>query len=472
MNSLQILVLVPAFLLAIILTWLVVGNRIRAQLSSQIEAARSAQGEAEKRSAGVHASLESMTTYLEQLKREQIELHQRVEQERAERVRAETRLSSVQEQLSSERELLREAESRLGQSFTVLAGEALERNSRTLLEKANQILRQSLTEAQGDLGKREEAIKGLVQPLTDSLTRFDAKVSQLEKGRVEGESALASQVVSLTESQKALREETGRLVSALRRPEVRGRWGEMTLRRVVELAGMSSHCDFTEQVSVNVIQGRQRPDMIIHLPGGREVIVDAKVSLDAYLDATNASSDEERSLAMQRHAEQVRDHVRNLAKKQYWDAIPEATDYVVMFIPGEAFFGAAVDARPDLIEEGLEKQVVIATPSTLIALLRAIAYGWRQQEVARNAREISDLGRELHERIGKLASYLEQIGAGITAAGKAYNDAVGSLERRVLPTARRFRDLGVGAPAQIPELTSLDWNQRRMIAPELQDDAS
>ncbi len=260
-----------------------------------------------------------------------------------------------------------------------------------------------------------------------------------------------------------LRQETSRLTQALRRPEVRGRWGELTLRRVVELAGMSEHCDFAEQVTVDSEGGHQRPDLIVHLPGERELVVDAKVALDAFLDALEATSEEERNDALRRHAAQVRAHMAALARKSYWEQFPKAPEYVVMFIPGESFFAAAADVDRGLIEDALNKRVILTTPVTLIALIRAVAYGWRQEQVAENARQISDLGRELYERLVTWAEHLAKLGKGLNRAVHAYNDAVASLNSRVLVSARRFQELGAaGADKQLPRPEPVDALARKI----------
>jgi DNA recombination protein RmuC len=241
----------------------------------------------------------------------------------------------------------------------------------------------------------------------------------------------------------------------------------MTLRRVVELAGMSEHCDFAEQVTVDAGEGRQRPDLIVRLPAGREIVVDAKVSLEAYLDAVAADTDEKRKVAMARHAAQIRTHMNTLADKRYWTQFTRAPEFVVMFIPGESFFGAAVDTDTTLIEDGLEKSVVLATPTTLIALLRAVAFGWRQEQVARNSQEISDLGRQLYERMRTLAEHLAEVGKGLEKANAAYNNAVGSIESRILPAARRFKELGAATGEDLPLLEAIDTAPRGLSAPEL-----
>ena len=286
---------------------------------------------------------------------------------------------------------------------------------------------------------------------------------------MEAYSGLTEHLKTLSSTQQQLQKETANLVTALRKPQVRGRWGEMTLRRVVELAGMSEHCDFAEQVTTDIEDGRQRPDLIVRLPADREIVVDAKVPLEAYLDAVAADTEDARKEAMTRHASHVRAHMNALADKRYWAQFTKAPEFVVMFIPGESFFGAAVDAEHSLIEDSLEKRVVLATPTTLIALIRAIAYGWRQEQIVKNTQEISDLGKQLYDRMKILVEHISDIGKGLEKANNSYNSAVGSMETRVLPSVRRFKELGAASSADIPIVKVVEITPRMLIAPEIKD---
>ncbi|HUO20401.1 MAG TPA: DNA recombination protein RmuC, partial [Steroidobacteraceae bacterium] len=316
---------------------------------------------------------------------------------------------------------------------------------------------------------REAAIAQLVLPLRASLERTEAQVQALEHERREAFAALRTQIEALSGGQAQLSRETRNLVTALRRPEVRGRWGELTLRRLVELAGLTEHCDFTEQLRVTTPEGALRPDLVVHMPDARDLVIDAKAPLDAYLAALEATSDEERALALKRHAQQVEARVRELASKAYWSQFERSPEFAVLFLPGDQFLSAALAERPELLENALTQSVVITTPSTLIALLKTVAYGWRQSEVAHNAAVIRDLGQELYRRLATFDGHLARMGQRLTAAVEAYNAAVGSLERQVLPQARRFTELGVTADAPLAVLEQVTQLARKQDAPALAD---
>ena len=382
-------------------------------------------------------------------------LRLRLEKEQREHAEASARLEAARQNLEDQRRLLDDASADLSRTFETLSGDALRRSNEEFL-----------TLAEERLGHRQKEIDASVTPLKDALARYEAGIRELEQARDQAYGGLRSEVETLARLSERLRGETGNLVTALRSPQVRGRWGEITLHRVVELAGLTSHCDYVEQVTVEGDDGGLRPDMVVHLPGGRDIVVDAKVPLAAYLEAVGATSDAERASALSRHAKQVREHMTALAAKAYWEQFASTPELVVMFIPGESFVGAAAEADPALIEDGMAMKVVVATPTTLIALLRAIAYGWRQEQVAANAEQIRSLGNDLYNRLRTLAGHFDSLGGALSRAVNAYNGFVGSMETRVLPAARRFRDLGATASEEIPPLPAVEQAPRQPDAPE------
>jgi len=352
-------------------------------------------------------------------------------------------------------------------TFASLSAEALRQNNQSFLTLAQTKLGEFQLSASSDLEKRQKAVGDLVRPIHDALLRVDGKLHEVEKDRIASYAGLVEQVKSMARTQQALQTETGNLVKALRAPQVRGRWGEIQLRRVVEMAGMLDYCDFVEQARVETEDGRLQPDLVIRLPGDKTIVVDAKAPMAAYLDASDGNCEESaRELLLKKHARQVRDHMVKLGGKAYWNQFQPAPDFVVMFLPGETFFSAACQQDHSLIEFGVGEQVIPASPTTLIALLRAIAYGWRQESIARNAQDISKLGRELYERLGNMAGHFEDMRKALVRTVDSYNDAIGSLEGRVLVSARRFRDLGISGE-ELPEAQTVQLGSRRLNAPEL-----
>jgi DNA recombination protein RmuC len=377
------------------------------------------------------------------------------------------RLSSERAAAADKLATVQDAQAKLENAFRALSAEALQTNNRVFLDLAKTALGQFQESARGDLAGRQQAIDELVKPLRESLIKVDSSVRSLEVGRAAAYSALHEQVKSLAETQKTLQAETGNLVKALRAPATRGRWGEMHLRKAVEMAGMIEHCDFSEQKTFDGEDGRLRPDMIISLPGGRRIVVDSKTPLAAYLDAVEADCETVRAAQMRAHAGQVRSHVTKLSSRSYWAQFDPAPDFVVAFLPGESFFGAALQQDPTLIDFGVEHRVLLTTPTTLIALLKAVAYGWRQEKLASNAQEISQLGREIYTRLAKLATHFVKLGEHLDRTTKTYNEAAATLESRVLVTARKIRDKGATTAAEIPAMETLDRAPRPLTAPEL-----
>ncbi|MBN1546211.1 MAG: DNA recombination protein RmuC [Syntrophaceae bacterium] len=453
-----------------ILAWFIAAGRVGKKLGLRLEESERRANTAEGKILGLEGTVAEVRAQNQKTSEDIGNIRSKLEAEQEARVKAETQLVETVQRLREERELLDEAKSKLTDTFKAVAGDTLDTSTNAFLKLARETFERILTEARGDLGKRQEAIQGLVNPLSESLKLFEVHIRDIEKNRQEAYSGLTEHLKSLSTAQQQLQKETANLVTALRKPQVRGRWGEMTLRRVVELSGMSSHCDFAEQVTADSDGNKQRPDLIVRLPSDREIVVDAKVPLEAYLDAVSADSEESRKDAMSRHASHVRNHMNALAAKQYWAQFSRAPEFVVMFIPGESFFGAAVDADHSLIEDGLEKRVVLATPTTLIALLRAVAYGWRQEQVAKNAQEISDLGKQLYERMRTLVEHITEVGKGLVKANTAYNSAVGSMEARVLPAARRFKELGSASGNEIPLAQPIETTPRTLIAPDFTEE--
>jgi len=447
------------------LTWLVC-KRAQSDLIVRSGDANQKIADAESKAASAGAIVEVVRRQSEEACRKvEIDLQElrvQLSSESEARVRAETEKKGLVQRLEDEKRLLSEAKEKLTDTFTALASTTLENSNKAFLSLAKESFDKVLMEAKGDLGKREAAINGLVKPLAESLKMFEEHVHTLENTRQHAYTTLESHLKGLSESQAKLQKETTNLVTALRTPQIRGRWGEMTLKRVVELAGMSDHCDFTEQISVSTDQGRIRPDMVVHLPAEREVVVDAKVSLEAYLDTLAAESEQGRKNALARHAIQIRSHMLALSAKTYWEQFDKAPEFVVMFIPGESFFAAAADADHQLIEDGMKKRVVLATPTTLIALLHAVSYGWKQENIDKNAQVISELGKQLYERMRTLAGHISDIGNGLTKANGAYNSAVGSLENRILPAARRFKELGAASGDEITVIEPIDTQPRQL----------
>ncbi|MGH9087876.1 MAG: DNA recombination protein RmuC [Acidimicrobiales bacterium] len=384
-----------------------------------------------------------------------------------------------QARLSSELDLARrladeraaaweEDRQRLVGSFAELSGKALEQNSERFLALADQRLRQAQESAAGDLTKRQDAIDQLLQPFRETLTKYEESLQKLEVTREGAYRELTTRVTQLGQSQEQLQKETRQLVTALRSPQTRGRWGEVQLRRVVEMAGMLRHCDFDEQVHTDGDDGPLRPDMVVHLPGGGKIVVDAKVPLDAFLRAIETEDDDERKVLMVAHARQLRDHVNQMTKREYWRHVGSSAEQVVVFVPGDSLLSAAYEHDTTLQEHAMANGVLLTTPMMLIALLRTVAYGWRQEVLADNAREVQKLGAELYDRLRRMGGYLSKLQRSLTGTVEAFNQTVGSLESRVLVTARKFPELGAGLDAEeLQAVSPVEAAPRLLQAPEL-----
>jgi DNA recombination protein RmuC len=399
-----------------------------------------------------------------EMERELVSVRAQLAQQQAENAALMAGNAGVEATLESERrnteeklQLLAAASEELKTQFTALASAALESSNASFLQLAKGTLEKYQSEARGELEKREKAVETIVIPVAESLKQVEEHVRQLEKSRAEAYGSLTTQVASLLETQKALQSETGNLVKALREPQARGRWGELQLRRCLELAGMLDYCDFLEQVSVNSEERMRRPDVVVKLPGEKNIVVDAKVPLAAYLAALEAPDDATRSVRLADHARQVRQHIDNLSAKSYWNQFEPTPEFVVLFLPGEVFFRAAMDADAEIMEYGVGRRVMVTSPITLIALLRAVAYGWNQKNLAESARKISEAGKTLYQRLTVMAGHFDDLGKRIGGTVESYNKAVGSMERSVFPVARRLPELDRSLAADdLPDLHQVD----------------
>jgi len=428
---------------------------------AQTAAARARLDEASRRTDGLEQSLADRDRALG-------ERQQTLGQAREESARLAAELDAERRGAAEKLAALDRAGAQLREAFAALSAEALRQNNQSFLELARASLGEFQKQASTDLDGRQKAIAEVLQPVRESLARVDRQLQEVEKQRAGSYAALIEQLGGLARAQHELQTGTSNLVKALRSSNVRGYWGEIQLRRVVELAGMVEHCDFVEKEVASTDEGgRRMPDLVVHLPGDRQIIVDAKVPTDAFMQAIEADRDEERDARLKDHARQVKAHVTGLSAKAYWDQFQPTPEFVFMFLPGEGLLEAALRADPSLIEFGLAKRVILATPLTLIALLRAVAYGWQQQQIALNAQEISEQGQQLYDRLRLLGEHFEALGDSLMRSVDAYNKAVGSLESRVLVTARRLKDLGVRSVEALPEPETIDLTARAPRAPEL-----
>jgi DNA recombination protein RmuC len=462
---------VVAFALGILLTWILMRQKQRIAVADAEAVLNSQIAELSQ----TLAAAETKISRLPELEMAAGTKEQEARAYRDQHVRATARIAALETQLEQERKItaekmavLDEAQARFSDAFKALSAEALRHNNSSFLELAKSTLEKTQEGAKGDLAQRQEAIDALVRPMRESLDKVDSKIHDLEKARTGAYEALRTQVQALADTQNHLRSETGNLVRALRAPAVRGRWGEVQLRRVVELAGMVAHCDFIEQPTLQSEDGRLRPDLVVHPPGGKTIVVDAKTPLNAYLEALEAPDDETRLRFLDQHAAQVRSHIEKLSRKAYAEQFDDAPDFIVLFLPGEVFFSAALERDPTLIEYGADKKIILATPTTLIGLLMAICYGWQQEKLASNAREISQLGSELYKRFADMSAHFGRLGKSLNSSVDAFNKAAGNIETRVLVTARKFKELGAAPMGlDIEMLPQVEQIARELQAPEL-----
>jgi len=419
-----------------------------AGLQTDLNALRRDLLEASQKKAAAESRLEQLTVLQTSLtdKESKIDaLHITISELKERHAELSTTIENERKNFAEKSALLQDIRSNLTETHKTISADALQQNNRAFIDLAQTTFSKYMDSARTDFDSRSKAVGETIKPLKESLDRYERQIQAMEKSRENAYGGLSKQVESLMLSQEMLQKETGKLVTALRVPHVRGRWGEITLRRVAEMAGMQSHCDFYEQSSAQSDEGLLRPDMVVHLPGKRHIVIDAKVPLVAYLEALEAETEEDREDKLSTHARHVATHIKNLARKAYWKQFDSTPEFVVLFIPGENFFSAAVSHNPKLIERGVEDGVVLATPTTLISLLKTVAFGWQQEKMAENARRISELGTELFERISTMGRHINSLGRDIERAAGSYNKVVGSLERRVLSSARKFKELGISS---------------------------
>lgn len=377
-----------------------------------------------------------------------------------------TRLDIEQQNNLEKIQSLESARIQLTETFTALSSKALKDNNEEFLKLAQENLKQYQAQAVNELDKKEKSIEHLLTPIKETLSKTEEQFRNIEKERKESQGALHKHLESMAQTQSTLQDETRKLVTALRRPEVRGQWGEMTLKRLAELAGMVEHCDFYEQEHVRTDDGGLRPDMIVRMPDGREIVVDVKTPLDAYISAIEAVDDTERQIHLTRHTKNVKQRINELADKAYWQQFKNAPDFVVLFIPGDQFLSAALDQEPGILENALARQVILATPTSFVALLRAVGYGWRQEQLAENAEHIKTVGEELYGRLQTFTEHLQKLGKSLDSGMKHYNSAVGSFDSRVLPSARKFNEMGISTDKKIVQPRQVETAARQIEADE------
>ncbi|MEC4685761.1 MAG: DNA recombination protein RmuC [Nitrospirota bacterium] len=423
--------------------------------------------------AGIREGLKASEARIEELRSGILEKDRLIDEirneltaERTQRVEAATKLESSEKSLTEQKNLLETMKKELTDTFNALSSAALKSSSEDFLRLATEQLGKVAAETKGKLGEHQASINGLVKPLHEALRKYEAHIHSLESSRRQDYGSLNQQIKTLMTTHQQLQQETSKLVTALRKPQVSGSWGQLSLKRTAELAGMSANCDFFEQESVSTETGKLRPDMIVRLPNEREIVVDAKAPVDAYLKVISSTTEAERETALTNYVSQVRAHMNALGSKSYWDQFKKSPEMVVMFLPGESFFSAALEHDPALIEDGSIKKVILATPTTFIALLKAIAYGWQQAELTKHAQEISKLGKELYERFAVAMEHFSKTGTHLEKAVESYNYGVRSVESRLLHSVRRFKELGISSRKEVPVLEEIDERPRGIDIPE------
>ncbi len=441
------------------------------QIQQDAQAIQNQYFELSKAHASAQAGLSQMDAAQKKLEENNAEiraLNLQISDYRKRLAEMETLMESQRKSFDEKTALFEDLKTRMIDTFKSLSSRVLQENNQSFMDLAGQMFARYMESARHDLEVREKAVQEMVRPVAEALEKYDQQVRAMESARQKAYGELSQQVISLAQTQNELQRETGKLVNALRMPHVRGRWGEITLRRVVELSGMQNRCDFFEQQTSQMQESQSRPDMIICLPGDRKIIVDSKVPINAYLDAVSAETREQADEMLERHARHVLTHIQQLAKKEYWAQFTPTPEFVVLFMPGENFFSAALSKIPSLIEDAAGKGVILATPTTLISLLKAVSYGWKQETAAENAKAVAELGNELYNRLSSMADHINNLGKDLNKCVESYNRAVGSLEHRVLPAARKFQDMGVVVKGGkiLTELTAVDKHTKMMGVPE------
>lgn len=464
MTTAAILVAIVALAIGLAIGWLFARARVATGYESQLRSLDAAKAAAESSATEVRRQSDTLRSEVAQVRT-------RIEQESNLRAAAEASLAKTEENLMQQRALLDEAQAKLSDAFRSLAGEALSQSTSQFLRLAESRLETLQVDATSQLNNKKVEIDGIVNPLNETLKELKAELNRVESSRQEAYGQLTSQVHALNDMNRQLRDETGSLVNSLRQPQIKGKWGELTLRRAIELAGLSPHCDFNEQHRVETDDGVLRPDLVIHVAGGKHIVVDSKVPLHAFLNVVSAENENDRLGAMKSHVDLVRKHIRDLSSKTYWSQFEQTPELVVLFMPAEAFFSAALEQDRDLMEDAMKQRVILASPTTLIALLKSVAYGWRQEDVSRNAEKISDLGRKLYDRVLTFLNHMDGIRRNLEATNKAYNSAVGTLESRILPSVRSFRELGVQTTEEIALIQPAEISLRELPSATPDDEA-